>query len=117
VARFIDRINTRWLRMSHKVALGALFHGRLHKADRIFCGHTHQAMHQEKDGIHYFNVGGWVDERLTYITIDVVGVRIHEYQKQLDHGDCTEEPDESDFTVAELTDETVTREEYENIGS
>ena len=41
VARFIDRINTRWLRMSHKVASGALFHARLHKADRIFCGHTH----------------------------------------------------------------------------
>src|ERR1051326_140558 len=30
VARMIDRLNTRWLRMSAKVASGALFHARLH---------------------------------------------------------------------------------------
>src|ERR1700736_160442 len=100
VARFIDRINTRWLRMSHKVASGALFHAPLHKADRIFCGHTHEAMHEEKDGIHYFNAGGWVDERLTYITIDGAGVRIHEYQTQLDDRDSSQHRVESNATVA-----------------
>src|SRR2546425_1411478 len=91
VARFIDRLNTRWLRMSHKVASGALFHARLHKADRIFCGHTHDAMHQDKDGIHYYNAGGWVDDRLTYITIDSGGVRIHEYHERLDAHSSGEE--------------------------
>src|SRR5271166_5315018 len=52
IARFIDRLNTRWLRMSSKVASGALSHARLHGADRIFCGHTHEAMHQQQDGRH-----------------------------------------------------------------
>jgi UDP-2,3-diacylglucosamine pyrophosphatase LpxH len=118
VARFIDRINTRWLRMSHKVASGALSHARLHKADRIFCGHTHEAMHQEKDGVHYYNTGGWVDEKLTYITIDTAGVRIHEYQERPHHPDSDGEQGETDFTVAELNDESALPEdaEYENIG-
>ncbi len=79
LARLIDRLNTRWLRMSAKVASGALAYARLHGADRIFCGHTHDAMHREQDGIHYYNSGGWIDSRLTYITIAEDGVRIHEY--------------------------------------
>jgi UDP-2,3-diacylglucosamine pyrophosphatase LpxH len=117
VARFIDRINTRWLRMSHKVASGALFHARLHKAGRIFCGHTHEAMHQEKDGIHYYNAGGWVDERLTYITIDSAGVRIHEYQERNGSRDSSEER-EADSAFIEFADDLVLPEdaEYENIG-
>ena len=32
-----------------------------------------------QDGIHYYNSGGWVDSRLTYLTIDEQGVRIHEF--------------------------------------
>jgi hypothetical protein len=36
-------------------------------------------MHREQDGIHYYNAGGWIDSRLTYITIAEDGVRIHEY--------------------------------------
>jgi UDP-2,3-diacylglucosamine pyrophosphatase LpxH len=111
VARFIDRINTRWLRLSHKVASGALFHARLHKADRIFCGHTHQAMHQEKDGIQYYNAGGWVDEKLTYITIDAVGVRIHEFHQRPQPDKSGEERGARDTTV-QLPEDA----EYENIG-
>lgn len=108
VARFIDRINTRWLRMSHKVASGALFHARLHKADRIFCGHTHEAMHEEKENIHYYNTGGWVDERLTYVTIDPTGVRIHEYRAQAGEPDSAEDQGEQDSTVLDdLNDELV----------
>jgi predicted phosphodiesterase len=100
VVRFIDRMNTRWLRLSHKVASGALFHARLRKAVRIFCGHTHEAMHEEKDGIHYYNAGGWVDERLTYITIDSAGARIHEYQDRPENHEFGEEPVEADSEFA-----------------
>ena len=50
-----------------------------HGADRIFCGHTHEAIHVERDGIHYYNSGGWVDSRLTYLTIDEQGVQIHDF--------------------------------------
>ncbi|MGD0760067.1 MAG: UDP-2,3-diacylglucosamine diphosphatase [Candidatus Sulfotelmatobacter sp.] len=94
VARLIDRLNTRWLRMSSKVAGGALAYAHHHGAERIFCGHTHEAIHVEKDGIYYYNSGGWVDSRLTYLTIDEEGVRIHEYSEHDDdehddrgHGD------------------------------
>jgi len=107
-ARLIDRINTRWLRMSAKVAEGALRHARQWEASRIFCGHTHQAMHVEKDGIYYYNCGGWVDSKLTYLTVDEEGVRIHEYREPVNqqtsdgaHEDL--EPEES--ASAEFADE------------
>jgi UDP-2,3-diacylglucosamine pyrophosphatase LpxH len=77
VARLIDRLNTRWLRMSSKVASGAMFHARLHNVDRIFCGHTHEAAREERDGHEYYNCGGWVGAIGTYITIDAGGVQIH----------------------------------------
>ncbi|MBV8050170.1 MAG: UDP-2,3-diacylglucosamine diphosphatase [Acidobacteriaceae bacterium] len=77
LARLIDRLNTSWLRMSPKVASGALFHARLRRADRIFCGHTHEAIDEERDGHHYYNCGGWVGSVGTYITVDADGVQTH----------------------------------------
>src|SRR6202034_1174733 len=76
-------------RMSSKVAEGGLAYARHRGADRIFCGHTHQAVHVEKDGVHYYNSGGWVDSKLTYLTIDEEGVRIHDYREHdyIEHGD------------------------------
>jgi len=103
VARFIDRLNTRWLRMSAKVASGALSYARLRKAQRIFCGHTHEPMHDKRDGIQYFNVGGWVDSKPAYVTIDAEGVHIHEYHEPA--GEHSAEQDEADFNFAELADE------------
>src|SRR5215475_9929032 len=50
IVRMIDRLNTRWLRMSPKVSAGAIAFAKHHEAQRIFCGHTHQALHVEKDG-------------------------------------------------------------------
>src|SRR5882724_5770089 len=88
ITRMIDRLNTRWLRMSPKVASGALTYARQHGAERIFCGHTHEALHEERDGVHYYNSGGWVDSRLTYLTIDEQGVQIHEYNEQERTDDC-----------------------------
>ena len=82
IARLIDRLNTRWLRMSPKVAAGALAYARHHGADRIFCGHTHEAIHEEQDGVQYYNSGGWVDTRLTYLTIDERGVQIRDFDEQ-----------------------------------
>ena len=81
LSRLIDRLNTRWLRMSAKVASGAIAYARQRKVDRIFCGHTHDAMRATQDGIEYYNSGGWIDSRLTYITIGNEGVQIHEYKE------------------------------------
>ncbi|MBS1850337.1 MAG: UDP-2,3-diacylglucosamine diphosphatase [Acidobacteria bacterium] len=80
LTRWIDRLNTRWLRMSAKVAEGALHYAKLHQVDRIFCGHTHVAMQQVQDGVHYYNSGGWIDAHATYVTAGENGVEIHEYQ-------------------------------------
>jgi UDP-2,3-diacylglucosamine pyrophosphatase LpxH len=91
VARFLDRLNTRWLRLSSKVASGALAHARLHGAQRIFCGHTHAAIWQEDHDVSYYNSGSWIDSQPTYITVGEEGVRIHEYQQRADDRHSGEE--------------------------
>jgi len=118
IARLIDRLNTRWLRMSEKVAAGALSYARPHGADRIFCGHTHEAVRVERDGIEYYNSGGWVDSRLTYLTIDETGVQIHEYSERTDDRDSGEERGEADSAVADFPDDAGLLEdvEYESVG-
>jgi len=133
IVRLIDRLNTRWLRMSPKVSAGALQHARQHDAHRIFCGHTHQAIHIEEDGTHYYNSGGWVDSQLTYLTVDEEGVRIHEFNEheynnhehsehesheRADDRDSGQERGEADSEFADFADESGLLEdvEYESVG-
>jgi UDP-2,3-diacylglucosamine pyrophosphatase LpxH len=125
IARLIDRLNTRWLRMSAKVAAGAVAYAKHHGAERIFCGHTHEALHVEKDGISYYNSGGWVDSRLTYLTIDETGVQIHEYdeheyderEQRTDDRDSGEERSEADSTPVDVADQSglLADVEYEGV--
>jgi UDP-2,3-diacylglucosamine pyrophosphatase LpxH len=124
IARLIDRVNTRWLRMSPKVAAGALAYAAQHGANRIFCGHTHEAIHVLQDGIDYYNSGGWVDARLTYLTIGQQGVQIHDFDQptngeRTDDRDSGEERGEADSVFADVADESGLLEnvEYENISS
>ena len=116
LARMLDRLNTRWLRMSAKVASGALDHARERDAHRIFCGHTHAAIEQEKHGIHYYNSGSWIDARPTYITVSEEGVEIHEYQPN--DRDPGEERSETDSAAAGIAGEAGLFEdiEYEGAG-
>src|SRR6185436_16432155 len=65
--RYLDRLNTNWLRLSEKVAHGALSHAKKGQAERVFCGHTHVAMSRSMDGVTYYNSGSWTDTRCTYI--------------------------------------------------
>jgi UDP-2,3-diacylglucosamine pyrophosphatase LpxH len=132
VARLIDRLNTNWLRMSSKVASGALSYARQHGVDRIFCGHTHEALYREQDSVQYYNAGGWTDSKPTYLTIGEEGVRIHGYQEheyqhehrdhehdeRPDHCDPGKERGEADSALAELAGESGLPEdaEYESIG-
>jgi UDP-2,3-diacylglucosamine pyrophosphatase LpxH len=119
IVRLIDRMNTRWLRMSPKVSAGALQYARQHEANRIFCGHTHEALHVEQDEIHYYNAGGWVDSRMTYLTVDEQGVQIHEYHERADDSDSGQKRGEADSSFADFADEAGLYEdaEYESIGS
>jgi len=123
IVRLIDRMNTRWLRMSSKVSVGALHHARQHQADRIFCGHTHEAIHVEKDGVQYYNAGGWVDSRLTYLTVDEQGVQIHEFDQHEHHArindrDSSQERGHADSSFADFADDAGLFEdvEYESVG-
>jgi UDP-2,3-diacylglucosamine pyrophosphatase LpxH len=90
-ARYLDRLNTRWLRLSDQVAHGALSYAKTGKAERIFCGHTHAALARERDGVEYYNSGGWVDQRCTYVAINPEGVAIHEYVAEVDNRDSGQE--------------------------
>ena len=126
IVRLIDRLNTRWLRMSPKVSSGALAHARHHGVDRIFCGHTHEALHVAKDGVDYYNSGGWVDSRLTYLTIDENGVQIHEYIREqfayefepADDRDSGEERSETDSEFVDVAGESglLADVAYEGVG-
>src|SRR2546427_789635 len=77
-------------------------------------GLTNDAMHLEQDGIHYYNSGGWIDARLTYITVGEDGVQIHEYKESAEDR-AEEEPtglhSEADHDSA-LFEDT----EYEEVG-
>ena len=87
----------------------------------------------EQDGVDYYNTGGWVDSRLTYLTIDEQGAKIHEfnqrdfdehkasepgYGERADDRDSGEERGEADFAPADLADESGLLEdvEYEGVG-
>jgi len=76
----LDRLSTRWLRLTEKVAEGALAYAEAGHADRIFCGHTHLPTMRSRNGIDYFNTGCWVEQIPTYITIDETGVHLREYR-------------------------------------
>ncbi len=81
LVRFIDRFDSKWLRLSNKVMDGALAHARTQKAQRVFCGHTHEALRVERGGIEYFNSGSWTQPSATYITVDEKGATIREYNE------------------------------------
>jgi UDP-2,3-diacylglucosamine pyrophosphatase LpxH len=122
-SRLVDRLGTSWLRLTPKVACGALSHARFRQAKRIFCGHTHAAIYRLQDGIEYYNTGGWIDSNPTYVTVDSEGVRIHDYEKEQhersDHRDSREERSAADSAAAELADEAGLSEdvEYQSTGS
>jgi UDP-2,3-diacylglucosamine pyrophosphatase LpxH len=87
----LDRANTAWLRLSPKVASGALDFARSRRAQRVFCGHTHIPLHSEHNGIAYYNAGCWLHDTATYITVSEEGVEIHDYDQRPDHRHTREE--------------------------
>ncbi len=83
LSRYLDRLNTRWLRLSDKVARGAIAFASHEGADQVFCGHTHVPMSEERDGVRYFNSGSWIGEQCSYVTVDESGTEIH-HQKSVE---------------------------------
>ncbi len=76
-SRWLDRVNSQWLRLTPKVAAGALAHARARGADVIFCGHTHEALRLEREGILYVNTGCWTHHHPTFVTVTNGKVELH----------------------------------------
>jgi len=107
LTRFLDRLGTSWQRLSAKVAAGALAHARHRQATRIFCGHTHAALHKRDDqhGIDYYNCGAWIDAHPSYITVGDEGVQIHEYVEAAEDLRLAAEQMPAEAEPAELADQ------------
>lgn len=101
-SRMIDRLNTRWQRLTPKVARGALDYARARDVTRIYCGHTHEPITIEQDGIHYYNTGAWTNGQPTYVTISGQEIAIHEYVEGADDYYPGEERREAVAAPAEL---------------
>jgi len=117
LVRLLERLDTRWLRLTKKVAAGALVYAKAHGAKRIFCGHTHEPLEVRQNGVEYFNSGCWTQPNATYVTIDREGVRIHEYSERIDDGHSSEERSEADWQSPEFADEAglPSDAEYESV--
>jgi UDP-2,3-diacylglucosamine pyrophosphatase LpxH len=116
VVGFLERFDSIWLRLSDQVAAGALAHAQQRNVNRIFCGHTHEAMYAESGVIQYFNTGSWTQPNATYITVDEEGVNIHEYDERPDDRYPGEERGGADLELAHVSDTAGLRADVEYQG-
>jgi|WetSurMetagenome_2_1015567.scaffolds.fasta_scaffold249814_1 predicted phosphodiesterase len=78
MSRLIKRMSKSWLRLSRKVMQGATWYGKfLKRSGVVFCGHTHQEMHESANGVDYWNSGCWTDVPSAYITITGDDIELH----------------------------------------
>jgi len=78
-SHYLKRKSKGWLRLSEKVARGAIRFGAKRGARYVFCGHTHKVLEKNLNGTEYYNCGCWTDTPCNYITIDGNHIEIHEY--------------------------------------
>lgn len=80
-SHYVKRKSKGWLRLSEKIRKAAILYGKKHKADYVFCGHTHKAVVKNKknQSPQYYNSGCWTDTPCNYITIDEKGITVCEY--------------------------------------
>ncbi len=80
ISHFVKRKSKGWLRLSEKVAAGAMAEAREQGVKYVFCGHTHKALEKTKGQyVKYYNSGCWTDTPCTFITIDENDIEIREY--------------------------------------
>ena len=78
-SHYIKNTSKGWLRISQKVARGAIREAEKHGAEYVFCGHTHKAIKKRSHDIKYFNSGCWTDNPCTFITVDEDKVEINRF--------------------------------------
>ena len=79
ISHFLKKTSKGWLRLSEKVSDSAILYGKERRADYVFCGHTHKAMHKIVNSINYYNGGCWTDTPCAYITVDGENIDINYY--------------------------------------
>jgi UDP-2,3-diacylglucosamine pyrophosphatase LpxH len=79
MSHFVKSKSKGWLRMSEKVAHGAMLFAKKQGATHVFCGHTHKAMQKINGSVKYYNCGCWTDVPCTYITIDEKDIKIRDF--------------------------------------
>ncbi len=78
MSRYLKRASKSWLRVSEKVARGAVRYAKSKGAEIVFCGHTHKQLKDVILGIEYYNSGCWTDIPSSYISIDSKSIEIKE---------------------------------------
>ncbi|MFP4127214.1 MAG: UDP-2,3-diacylglucosamine diphosphatase [Alphaproteobacteria bacterium] len=80
-SRWMDRRHNRIVGLTGRVRKGALTFAHDRGVEVIFCGHTHDALHErlgEPDAtVEYINTGCWTRRPSHYATVDASGVHLH----------------------------------------
>jgi len=79
--KWTDRRHNRLIGLTGKVRRGALAFARDRGVTVIFCGHTHDALHERLEEpagtVEYVNTGCWTRRPSHYATVDASGVHLH----------------------------------------
>jgi UDP-2,3-diacylglucosamine pyrophosphatase LpxH len=79
--KMANRRHNRMIGLTQKVRRGAIAFARDRGVEVIFCGHTHDALHERLEvpegPVEYVNVGCWTRRPSHYATVDSTGVHLH----------------------------------------
>lgn len=66
---FVKKRYKVWLRVSKRVAKGAIKYAAPRSVDYVFCGHTHDHLVTTQGRVTYINSGSWVENPCSYIVL------------------------------------------------
>jgi len=69
VARLAKKSSKTFLRCAKKIEEGSRAYARGKRCTAVCCGHTHQAVSDPTQEVHYFNSGCWTELPCTYLTV------------------------------------------------
>jgi UDP-2,3-diacylglucosamine pyrophosphatase LpxH len=79
--RWMDRRHNKMVGLTGRVRRGAFAFARDRGVEVIFCGHTHDALHERLEepdvAVEYVNTGCWTRRPSHYATVDASGVHLH----------------------------------------
>jgi UDP-2,3-diacylglucosamine pyrophosphatase LpxH len=79
-AKLAKRNSKTFLRCSRIIEEKSIRHARHQKCTAVCCGHTHHAMMNTTEQIHYFNSGCWTELPCTYLTVAEGRIELHAFE-------------------------------------